>query len=147
MIFFSHKYNTHLLMRRISQIADISNDKDYDDLDMKCINKLLDYSIDYNDLSLIKDTSEFWPTDISPNYMDILLNRTGQNNNNNTMMSNDDDESLYDNPNANEMRADIPLPKHECICHTQMSYILMRLLTNEHGSDWINNLLKVVFMR
>ncbi len=49
---FSHKYNTHLLMNRISQINDVKNEKDYDDLDMKLINKLLHYSINYMDMIL-----------------------------------------------------------------------------------------------
>eukprot|EP01083_Nonionella_stella_P282144 960217_1 len=119
---------------------------------MKWINKLLDYSIDYSDLSLIKDTEEFWPTDIRANYIDIILNRNGMGHGGMGSMGMgmmgmgmDDDEALYDNPDDNNMQQQPTIDKHSehsFICSTQISYNLMRLLTNEHGSDWIKQFIE-----
>ena len=167
MIFFSHKNNTHLLMSRISQIKKDENDDkeiNYEDEEMSWINRLLEYPIDYDDLSLIKDTDEFWPTDIDPQYSQIL-NPNLNNNNNGIINGHGDssgDDALYDNPelppedndnngdsyinnmNNNNNINGMPAKheQHDFIVATQISYNLMRLLTNEHGSDWIKQFIE-----
>merc|ERR1739848_380617 len=62
------------------------------------------------------------------------------------------DEALYDNPELppepddedgqNGKQQTVKHKQHDFIVATQISYNLMRLLTNEHGSDWIKQFIE-----
>ena len=120
MIFFSNKQNAHALMSKISQIA---IDQSGITTQEKAIEKLLQYDIDFDDLSLISDTAEFWPTDIEPNYAQLYNPKNNQ----------------YA---GGDNQGDSQHPQHNFIICTQLSYNLMRLLTNEHQSDWIKQFIE-----
>eukprot|EP01083_Nonionella_stella_P143832 447836_1 len=140
MIFFSNKRNTHLLMSRISQIK---TEEKKDPMDL--IRSLVAYEVDYNDLSLIRDTSEFWPTDIDAEYMQMFKGKAAAGK---SFLHDDDDDSDEDSSIEEEEDEEAVTTiknkhaEHDYIVATQISYNLMRLLTNEHGSDWIKQFIE-----
>jgi len=135
MLFFSQKNNTHLLMSRISRLQ-FDDVVEYDDEEMRWMERVLAHRIDLDDLSLIRDTNEFWPTDVDANYTQYikqqLLLSSGSRQKSGETDDGDTDETQMSQPQQEQRHA-----QHEYIAATHISYNLMRLLTNEHGSEWI----------